>query len=492
MFNKFLRSLYLSNTIFAYIFLFIFNKNKASQWLFKRFNYLGGIYIKFLQLLALNQDNYKIDDQKKLEEILSVYDHSAFESLDINEFLISELGPKSKQIILDSTSPFAAGSFAQVYSASLNDQSVIIKVLRPSVIRYLRFDLTLLSWIVRLVSFPANNQIIDFVTFFNDFKRLTLEETNYYHEVQNALTFYKKMINHPIIYIPKTYTDFCTKHLIVQEKINGIPLTKIFSLNTQNKSDYVLTELNTSLELVMEELATEMLAGSLQNGGSHGDPHPGNIYILPNNRVALIDFGISSLVSQHQSELVQLVSQYIDVYKGEFHPDKICQAMISYYAPYLTKSIQTVSSFLGKQDLVQKILEEIGKAAAQSIKQQQSDPAVTSMMDDYNMMKIFNQVVNKDNRLNLKISFESPGFIRGTQIFMKITRLLDLDMQLLRRSWERALSEVNISQTSQASADYDNETIDESFHTLACWFDRLRYSDPGLYNRVMQKWEFSV
>ena len=490
--NKFFRSIYLLNTIFVYVFLFIFSKPKASKWLFRRFNHLGGIYIKFLQLLSLNQDNLKIDDQKKLEEILSVYDHSGFENLNINEFLFSELGVKSKKLILDSNSPFAAGSFAQVYSASLDGQSVIIKVLRPSVIRYLRFDLNLLSWVVRLVSFPTNHQILDFVSFFQDFKRLTLEETNYSHEVQNALIFYKKMLNHPIIYIPKTYTDFCTKHLIVQEKINGIPLTKIFSLATQNKSDYVLTELNTSLELVMEELATEMLAGSLQNGGSHGDPHPGNIYILPNNRVALIDFGISSLVSQHQSELVQLVSQYIDVYKGEFHPDKICQAMISYYAPYLTKSIQTVSSFLGKQDLVQKILEEIGKTAAQSIKQQQGDPAVTSMIDDYNMMKIFNQVVNKDNRLNLKISFESPGFIRGTQIFMKITRLLNLDMQLLRRSWERALSEVNISQASQASADYDNETIDESFHTLASWFDRLRYSDPGLYNRVMKKWEFSV
>ncbi len=490
--SKFTRSLYLFDTILVYSILFIFNKNKASKWLFKRFNHLGGIYIKFLQLLVLNQDNFKVEDQKKLEEILSVYDHSAFESLNINNFLNQELGSKSEQIKLDSSSPFASGSFAQVYSATLDNQPVVLKVLRPSVVRYLRFDLTLLSWVVKLVSLPTANQIIDFISVFNDFKKLTLEETDYSHEVKNALTFYKKMVNHPIIYIPKTYENFCTKHLIVQEKINGIPLTKIFSVDAQNKSDYVLAELNTSLELVMEELATEMLVGSLQNGGSHGDPHPGNIYLLPNNRVALIDFGINSLVSKHQSELVQLVSQYINVYKGDFYPEKICKAMVSYYAPYLTKSIQTVSSFLGKQDTVTKILEEIGNSAAQTIKQQQTDPSVISMMDDFNMLKIFNQVVNKDNRLALKVSFEAPGFIRGTQVFMKITRLLNLDMQLLRRSWERALNQVNISQTSQASADYDNETIDESFHALACWFDRLRYSDPGLYNRVMQKWEFSV
>jgi predicted unusual protein kinase regulating ubiquinone biosynthesis (AarF/ABC1/UbiB family) len=61
--------------------------------------------------------------------------------------------------------------------------------------------------------------MLDFVSVFNDFKNITLEEINYSSEVKNAVTFYQRMINHPAIIIPKTYTDFCTNRLIVQEKI---------------------------------------------------------------------------------------------------------------------------------------------------------------------------------------------------------------------------------------------------------------------------------
>lgn len=492
MISKFKRLIYLSHTVWIYLVLFIFNRHQATTWLFDRFTKLGGIYVKFLQLLALNQNTINIDDPNNLQEILAVYDHAGFENIDVLKLLRSELKDKASQINLDSTTPFAAGSFAQVYSGSLNGQSIVIKVLRPSVIKYLHFDLNFLSLIVRFVSLPIGNQMIDFVSVFDDFKNITLEEINYISEVKNATTFYQRMLDHPVIYIPKTYSDFCTNRLIIQEKISGLALTQIFSLDVPNKSDYIFNHLNTNLTFIMEELATELLAGSLKNGGSHGDPHPGNIYILPNNKVALIDFGIGSLVQKHQSELLQVVAQYVAAYKGEFNPEKICQAMISYYAPYLTKSIQTVSSFYGKQDLVKKILEEFGKSAAQTITQQESDPMVSSLMDQYKILNIFSQVVNKNNRFSIKVSLESPEFMRGTQIFMKIVRLLGLDMQLLRRSWERVLNQTNITQTSQAVADYDNESIDDSFHTLAVWLDKLHYSDPSLYNRVMNNWEFSL
>ncbi|MCW1949098.1 MAG: AarF/ABC1/UbiB kinase family protein [Candidatus Shapirobacteria bacterium] len=492
MFSKINRLTYLSFTIIGYLFLLIINRQKATSFLFNRFTKLGGIYIKFLQLLALNQNTISIDDPNNLQEILAVYDQAGFETIDITKILVSELKDKSSQITPDSLSPFAAGSFAQVYSGQLNGQPIVIKVLRPSVIKYLRFDLNFLSLIVKFVSLPNGNQMLDFVSVFNDFKNITLEEINYSSEVKNAVSFYKKMIGHSAIVIPQTYSDFCTDRLIIQEKIIGLPLTKIFSLDVPDKSNYILTNYQTDLNYIMEELATELLAGSLQNGGSHGDPHPGNIYILPDNKVALIDFGIGSSVQKHQSELLQVISQYVSAYKGEFNPEKICQAIIAYYAPYLTQSIQTVSTFYGKQDLVQKTLAELGKSAAQTLSQQGGDPALISLMDQYKILNIFSQVVNKNNRFAIKVSLDSPEFMRATQIFMKIIRLLGLDMQLLRRSWERVLNQTNFSQTSQAVANYDNESIDDSFHTLAVWFDKLHYSDPSLYNRVMQNWEVSL
>jgi predicted unusual protein kinase regulating ubiquinone biosynthesis (AarF/ABC1/UbiB family) len=134
MLSKLNRLTYLSITIFSYLFLLIINRSQATSFLFDRFTKLGGIYVKFLQLLALNQNTISIDDPNNLQEILAVYDHAGFETIDITQLLFSELKDKSSQITLDSLSPFAAGSFAQVYSGQLNGQSIVIKVLRPSVI----------------------------------------------------------------------------------------------------------------------------------------------------------------------------------------------------------------------------------------------------------------------------------------------------------------------------------------------------------------------
>ena len=491
MIQKINRIIYLFFTFLLYSFLLLFKQKKIAQsWLFNRLTHLGGIYVKFLQLLALNENSLTINTDS-LEDILTVYDQVNYEDINITRLLQTELGLKAQTIKLNSLNPFAAGSFAQVYSGVLNNQSIVIKVLRPSVIKYLRFDLKLLDIMVHLISFPQVQNMLDFVTIFDDFKSLTLEEINYKHEVNNAVSIRKELANHPVIYIPKTYPDFCTSHIIVQEKIEGLALTKLFSDKISNKLEYVYLNLNTNLNYVMEELAVELLSGSLKNSGSHGDPHPGNIYILPNNRIALIDFGIGSTVQKYQPELLQLISQYVALYRGEFNPEKISQAMISYYVPCLTKSIQTVSSYYGKQDLVAKTLHEIGLSVTKTMQEQNGDPAVVSILEQYNLVKLFTQVINKNNHFGLKITFNAPSFSRGTLIFIKITRLLGLDIQLLRRSWERVLADSN-QEPVQSVASYDNESIDSSFHTLAGWFDRLHYSDPGLYNRVMQNWEGTV
>jgi len=78
-------------------------------------------------------------------------------------------------------------------------------------------------------------------------------------------------------------------------------------------------------------------------------------------------------------------------------------------------------------------------------------------------------------------------FIRSTHIFMKIIRRLGCDMQLLRRAWERVLNE-EVQSCAKINISYDGESIDNSMHVISGWLDRLCYSDPRLYNSIMQKW----
>jgi len=492
MISKIKRTVFVFNTFLIYSFNFLIGRKIIGQEiLFKRLSKLGGIYIKFLQLLALNQSS-PIINVNNFKDILAVYDQVTYEKIDINSILRSELGLKADSLKLDSNSPFAAGSFAQVYSATLNGQPIVIKVLRPSVDQYLRFDLALLNTVIHLVVFPTSKDILDLVSIFKDFKQVTLAEIDYQQEVNNAISMAKSLADHPVIYIPKTYTEFCTKRLIIQEKISGMPLTEVFSENIKDKVNYVQNILNTNLNHVMEELAVELLAGSLTEGGSHGDPHPGNIYLLNNNKIALIDFGIGSMVEKYQPELLQMVSQFAAMYRGEFNPEKLSQSLISYFAPKLTHSIQTISAYYGQENLVEQTLHEIGLSVIKTLGERNTDPAVTSLVEQYRVLKLFTQVINKNNRFGLQISFDSPAFLRSTQVFMQIIRRLNCDMQLLRRAWERVLVDQNGQESVQSVASYNNESIDLSLYNLASWFERLHYSDPSLYNRVMHTWEGAV
>lgn len=481
------RLIYVNVTLVVFGFKsLIGRKLPAQEWLFERLSRLGGIYIKFLQLLAISENTMNVHT-KSLKDVLAVYDQVQYENIDIVRLLRSELGDKTNNILLDSTEPIAAGSFAQVYSGVLDNQQIIIKVLRPSVVKFLRFDLALLSATVRIISILAPQTLMDMVSIFDDLKRVTLEEIDYIHEVDNAMHMSEQLANNPIIYIPQTFPEFSTQYIIVQEYIDGLPLTQLLSSNIENKLEYVYSNLRTDLNYVMEELAVELLAGSLEDGGSHGDPHPGNIYILPNNRVALIDFGIGASVQKHKPELMHLMKQYIALYRGEFDPVQFSQAVINYYVPDLTQSMQTLSTYFGKQDLVNRTLQELGQSAAKTLQEQGADPAISSMLDQYRMVYLFTQVINKGNRFGLHLTLEAPAFARSTQIFLHIVHRLGCDKQLLRRSWERVLAANQNLQPAQSAA-YDNETIDYSMHTIASWLERLHYSDPGLYKRITQSW----
>lgn len=487
---KFNRFVYVVNTVIAYLFLSVIgNKDEARSLLFDRLSKLGGLYIKFLQIVAARQDSQDIQIGR-LKDTLSVFDKAPYEYIDAQSVLSSELSKNSSDVRLDGLMPIAAGSFGQVYSAHINNYPVIVKVLRPSVVKYLRFDLDLLEFIAKIISFAQPDGMLDIVSVCKEFKAVTLQEIDYEHEVRTAIALERSLVEHPVIRIPHTYEQYSTKNIIVQDRVRGIALTDVLSDAITDKVGYVQYALGTDLNYVMEELAVELLSGSLSETGTHGDPHPGNIYILPNNKVALIDFGIESVVDKRKPELMQLLTQYAALYRGEFNPQLFARAMISYFVPNLTHALQSLSGYLGQEDLLDKTLTELGMSASKSLEEQSGDTAVGALLSQYRMLNLFTQVINKDNRFGLKAEIEAPAFLRSTQIFLNLVHHLGCDKQLLRRSFERVIISHGHLAVATGTA-YDNESIDRSLHIVAEWFEGLHYSDPGLYNRITNAWEIA-
>ena len=108
---------------------------------------LGGVYVKFLQHLASTELMAQVYAASGYR--LDAFDDVAVEPIDVAEVLRQELGSKASQIVVDRGQPFATGSFAQVYHCRIVDHpnnQYIIKILRPSVVRYLSFDFVALRF----------------------------------------------------------------------------------------------------------------------------------------------------------------------------------------------------------------------------------------------------------------------------------------------------------------------------------------------------------
>lgn len=481
------RTRFVFATLLAFVWLSVTGRKvQAEERLFNRFFQLGGIYIKFLQILAVRESDKQVK-MAGLEDSMAVFDQVRYEPIDIIKLLRAELGHRATEVVIADPNPFAAGSFGQVYSGVVEGQEVIIKVLRPSVDEFLEFDLNLLGKVARIISFVMPKSIVNFKAVFNDLKRVSLQEIDYHNEVKNAVRLYEKLADHPVIHIPKTYQELSTDHIIVQEKVTGLPLTQLLSSTIEDKLNFVWQNYGTNLNYVMEELAVESLMGSLSENGSHGDPHPGNIFVMPNNCIALIDFGIDSAVHEYKPELMQLIVEYSALYRGQFNPTNFSKAMLCYFAPQLTQSMQTLSTFLNKNDLAEQILDEVGLKASESLQDRASDPAVSTMLGQYRMLAIFTQVINKDNRFGLRVVIDTPEFLRSTQIFLNLVHLLGCDKRLIGNTFDRVIASYDFTTQTQGP-NYDSQSIDSSLHSVASWFERLQYSDPALYDNIMRRW----
>lgn len=162
--------------------------------------------------------------------------------------------------------------------------------------------------------------------------------------------------------------------------------------------------------------------------------------------------------------------------------------MISYFVPNLTHALQSLSGYLGQDDLLEKTLSELGISASKTLEDQSGDVAVSALLSQYRMLNLFTQVINKDNRFGFKAEIEAPAFLRSTQIFLNLVHRLGCDKQLLRRSFERVIEMHSHLEVATGPA-YDNESIDRSLHLVAEWFEGLHYSDPSLYNRITNAWD---
>ena len=272
---------------------------------------LGPITIKFGQLLSTRRDFL---DTELADELQSLQDNvPPFSSPSIHQLIEESLGVKAESIFssLDSE-PFACASIAQVYKATLQSgEEVVIKATRPGIEKVVSADIKLLKWIARLIETRTElGKRLHPVEIVNDYEQIIHDELDLLSEAANTSQLKRNFENSPSLYVPEVHWDFCSKRLMVMERIHGIPVADVEALNAQN------TDLKKLAETGVDIFFTQVF----DHNFFHADMHPGNIFVsheTPENpKYIAIDCAIIGSLTKDDQEY--LAKNLLALFKRDY------------------------------------------------------------------------------------------------------------------------------------------------------------------------------
>ncbi|QDZ39950.1 AarF/ABC1/UbiB kinase family protein [Euhalothece natronophila Z-M001] len=269
------------------------NKYKRARELRELLTKLGPTYIKVGQALSTRPDLVRkdfLDELTKLQDQLPPFDNAiAFNIIE------KELERPVKDIYQEiSPEPVAAASLGQVYRAVLHSgEEVAVKVQRPNLEPILTLDLYIMRWgISKIKRWLPLNLGHDLTLIIDEFGNKLFEEIDYINEGKNAEQFANNFKNDETVKIPKIYWDYSSYRVLTLEWINGFKLTDTQKIEAANLDQNEITEIG----------VVAGLRQLLEHGFFHADPHPGNLFVIPDGRMAYIDFGMMDQLEEETKE----------------------------------------------------------------------------------------------------------------------------------------------------------------------------------------------
>ena len=260
---------------------------------------MGPTYVKLGQLLSSRSD---LLPAPYLESLARLQDRvKPFPFEEVEEIILAELGARvSKAFSHFDPKPIAAASLGQVHSAALRDgRKVIVKVQRPGIRRQIAEDFEVLGQIAEFLD--AHTEVgrrYHFQVVLEEFRLTIRHELNYEREAQNLVTLGGNLREFELIQVPQPVADYCTRCVLTMDYVHGRKITSIGPLSRLELNGQALTE----------ELFKAYLKQILVDGFFHADPHPGNVFLTDDGRVALLDLGmVGHLAPGMQENLLKLL-----------------------------------------------------------------------------------------------------------------------------------------------------------------------------------------
>ncbi|HMF03875.1 MAG TPA: AarF/UbiB family protein, partial [Acidimicrobiia bacterium] len=258
----------------------------------------GGMFVKMGQVASTRSD---LVSPPVAEELSHLQDHVAPAAPDdVRELLEDELDAPVEEVFAEfDWQPLAAASIGQAHCARLHGgKRVIVKVQRPGVADSVHRDLDVLDELATMVeqrtTWGAEYRVSDLA---DEFSERLREELDFEIEARNASDIAANLDGDSNVRIPSVFHDLTTRRVLVMEWLDGVSVRETAEID----------ELGVDRRELAEELLRCMMQQMLVDAQYHADPHPGNVMVLRDGSLGLIDFGAASRIDPLQQTAIREV-----------------------------------------------------------------------------------------------------------------------------------------------------------------------------------------
>lgn len=459
-----------------------FKKIEKPKFIRKFFEEASGTFIKFGQLLALRVD---IISKEYSIELLGLFDSvKPFPYKEGERIFLNELGATPDKIFkVFDKEPFASASFGQVYGAKLNDgKPVIVKILRPGIETKAQIDFLIIALLAAIADLFFKIEALSWKEVASEFKEWTKHEFDYRIEAENGERFYKNNLGNQNLVIPKIYHELTTKKILVEEYVDGIQLNQLLTrLKDGRLDDQKIKEMGIDLKKVAKTLIWELQKQFFLHEFYHADPHPGNIILLKNGQIALIDFGIVG------GEPLPNKSYFVKWAKAT--GDMNFKEAAFWAAHFAGDELKTMIRSALPATVGEKAIDKLVRLLADHF----SDTAqaiVTESLDDLKTMKrdymtLLVQITKTAKHYKVKLPKEFVVFYRSLAVFGLVAKHMDPDFLLTveMKRFFQVYPEEKITENDQPPI-IRRINREVALERLGNWISYLYEIDPSLYRLV--------
>ena len=251
---------------------------KLGAWTRERLVDLGPTFVKLGQLASTRRDLYS---QEFIDELVSLQDSvPPMEQWEVQEVLNTEMPQGIATLFQEfDETPFKSASLGQVHRGTLHSGvEVVVKLQRRGIKETISRDIDNVTDILRFFEFLGVDTGPKSIELFEEARGYLMEELDYVNEARNAKRFYQNFYRIPWIRIPRVYNKVLTPRFMIMERVDGTKIVDVVDPQTRVKAS--------------RAFVTNFTEQIMYHGFFHGDPHPGNVALTPDNQLVLYDYGL--------------------------------------------------------------------------------------------------------------------------------------------------------------------------------------------------------